>query len=470
MPHLAPMYRPFALTALLGATLLVPSAAMADDGVILAQSPVHKLQVFADGGAGWCGAHLNLRMIVAPDSPDAGKPAAQVDMMNRLKQPLEAACAAATSADIAVVVGGRAQGSYHATKAGHWMFTTAAARQQPASLDAPNVHPVAAAPAAAAAAAPPPTQPGDVAGSHDPAFLKRYEGSNIVAYLTRPYDSYRIAAPDPKNPAAWGFAPVEGQITRIIYHVPDGHTVLELLRNYEHALTDAGLTQTAEYPPAANREFAYAVYHQGWQVQSGAEALWPQWGETWQQMAYVTSTGTAAGQDVKIAVLVANVNKPFDVNFGHGPIHITPESPVVVVDVVANKTVDINMVTVKASDIADALATKGTFDLYGILFDVDKTDIKPESAKSLDEVASLLKIDRSLKLEISGHTDNTGDKAHNLKLSEGRAQAVVDVLTKNYGIDPARLAAKGYGDTMPVAPNDSDANKAKNRRVELKKI
>ena len=133
-------------------------------------------------------------------------------------------------------------------------------------------------------------------------------------------------------------------------------------------------------------------------------------------------------------------------------------------------TVDINMVTVKASDIADALATKGTFDLYGILFDVDKTDIKPESAKSLDEVASLLKIDRSLKLEISGHTDNTGEKAHNLKLSEGRAQAVVDVLTKNYAIDPARLAAKGYGDTMPVAPNDSDANKAKNRRVELKKI
>ena len=82
----------------------------------------------------------------------------------------------------------------------------------------------------------------------------------------------------------------------------------------------------------------------------------------------------------------------------------------------------------------------------------------------------MLKIDRSMRLEISGHTDNTGGADHNQKLSEGRAAAVVDALVKKYGIDPARLQAKGYGDTMPVAANDGDANKAKNRRVELKKI
>ena len=116
------------------------------------------------------------------------------------------------------------------------------------------------------------------------------------------------------------------------------------------------------------------------------------------------------------------------------------------------------------------MATKGTFELYGILFDVDKTGIKPESAKTLDEVANLLKIDRSLKLEISGHTDNTGDKNHNMKLSEGRAKAVVDALVKKYGIDSKRLQSKGYGDTKPVAPNDNDGNRAKNRRVELRKI
>lgn len=85
-------------------------------------------------------------------------------------------------------------------------------------------------------------------------------------------------------------------------------------------------------------------------------------------------------------------------------------------------------------------------------------------------MASVLKIDRGLKLEISGHTDNTGDKAHNEKLSEARAQAVVKALVAKYGIDAKRLTAKGYGDSKPVAPNTTDDNKAKNRRVELKKV
>ena len=75
-----------------------------------------------------------------------------------------------------------------------------------------------------------------------------------------------------------------------------------------------------------------------------------------------------------------------------------------------------------------------------------------------------------MKLEISGHTDNTGSKAHNLKLSQGRADAVKTMLVSKYGIDAKRLTAKGYGDTKPVVPNTSDANKAKNRRVELRKV
>jgi OmpA-OmpF porin, OOP family len=127
------------------------------------------------------------------------------------------------------------------------------------------------------------------------------------------------------------------------------------------------------------------------------------------------------------------------------------------------------MVEVKAADMADALAAKGFVDLYGIYFDTDKTDVKPESTATLDEVAALLKIDRSLKLEISGHTDNTGKAEHNLKLSEGRARAVVDLLVKKYGIDAARLSSRGYGDTKSVTPNTSEEGRAKNRRVELRK-
>ena len=75
-----------------------------------------------------------------------------------------------------------------------------------------------------------------------------------------------------------------------------------------------------------------------------------------------------------------------------------------------------------------------------------------------------------MKLEVAGHTDSTGDKAHNVQLSDGRAAAVVQSLIKTYGIDAARLQAKGYGDTKPVAANETEDGRAKNRRVELRKM
>ncbi|MFI4933534.1 MAG: OmpA family protein [Caulobacterales bacterium] len=125
---------------------------------------------------------------------------------------------------------------------------------------------------------------------------------------------------------------------------------------------------------------------------------------------------------------------------------------------------------VHAADMAAALKANGLIDLYGVYFDTDQTSIRQASATTLGEVAALLKSDPSLRLEISGHTDNSGAKAHNMTLSEGRADAVVAWLVGQYAIDASRLVAKGYGDTKPVAPNDTPANMAKNRRVELRKI
>jgi len=186
---------------------------------------------------------------------------------------------------------------------------------------------------------------------------------------------------------------------------------------------------------------------------------------------YATYKGTKDGKDVTVAVLIGESAAMEWVEPGvKTPIAVKNGQAIVALDVVTGKAVENKMVLVKAADIAEALASKGSIDLYGIFFDVDKTDIKPDSTKTLDEVASLLKIDRSLKLEISGHTDNTGTAEHNMKLSDGRAHAVVDALVKNYGIEAARLEAKGYGDTKPVASNDSEDGRAKNRRVELKRI
>jgi outer membrane protein OmpA-like peptidoglycan-associated protein len=122
-----------------------------------------------------------------------------------------------------------------------------------------------------------------------------------------------------------------------------------------------------------------------------------------------------------------------------------------------------------ATELAKALNERGSVAVHGILFDTAKATIKPESAAALAPIGELLKTSPDLKLEIQGHTDNVGQVAANLKLSQERAAAVKDYLVKNFGIEAARLTTAGFGDTKPVDDNKTDAGRAENRRVELVK-
>lgn len=107
--------------------------------------------------------------------------------------------------------------------------------------------------------------------------------------------------------------------------------------------------------------------------------------------------------------------------------------------------------------------------LENIFFDVDKFDLKPESFNELGEVVDLMKENPGMKIEISGHTDNTGSDEHNLELSRNRAKSVQSYLVSK-GIKADRIVAVGYGATRPIAGNDTDAGKAKNRRIEMRII
>ncbi|MGF1637088.1 MAG: OmpA family protein [Cyclobacteriaceae bacterium] len=115
------------------------------------------------------------------------------------------------------------------------------------------------------------------------------------------------------------------------------------------------------------------------------------------------------------------------------------------------------------------LTEKGKVELYGIYFDTDKSDIKEESEEVLNAVLTLVNNHPELKLEISGHTDATGNAAHNRKLSGERAKAVVDWLKKN-GSSTTNLSSKGYGASQPIANNNTEEGRQRNRRVEIRVV
>jgi len=122
-----------------------------------------------------------------------------------------------------------------------------------------------------------------------------------------------------------------------------------------------------------------------------------------------------------------------------------------------------------ADAFSKGLQATGHVTVEGIYFDTGKSVIKPESEQALGEIAKLLASDPALKLFVVGHTDSVGALEANMKLSQDRAEAVVQALVRGHGVAATRLKSFGNGPYAPVASNDSEEGRAKNRRVELVK-
>ncbi|GAB4199032.1 MAG: hypothetical protein Fur0023_00950 [Bacteroidia bacterium] len=123
-----------------------------------------------------------------------------------------------------------------------------------------------------------------------------------------------------------------------------------------------------------------------------------------------------------------------------------------------------------APDTRNKLLTEGKFVTTGILFDVNSDKIKSESYGVLKEIANVLKENPDVRIKIIGHTDSDGDEKANLELSKKRSLSVKNALVKDFSIDEKRIETDGKGESEPVVPNDTPANKAQNRRVEFVKI
>ncbi|SFJ42480.1 OmpA family protein [Myroides guanonis] len=167
------------------------------------------------------------------------------------------------------------------------------------------------------------------------------------------------------------------------------------------------------------------------------------------------------GEKIKFYVIRSktkgNIYIQYSANNASGKLNILLEEPL-------KQTIT----KLSSDEILKDLSEKGKSILY-INFEIDKSNLTFEGREAVDEITKVLKSDPSLKIVIEGHTDNSGDAAHNKNLSTDRAESVMSELISK-GIEKTRLVAKGFGAERPLVANDSEENKAKNRRVELIKI
>ena len=329
----------------------------------------------------------------------------------------------------------------------------------------------------------------DLSGAKEPAVLGRYEGSFIVESQAKSYDalslplSALIAVGDDKTDshnnslyAAKQKLSLEGKLLRAAYVLPAERSPLEVLRNYQQVLRDKNGAILYECAGDECGGDATAGAEHGGGRTALIDSVYP--------VNAVTSANFSNGN---CAINAGHVDQRFFVgkldNAGI-EIHVAVltytvrdelyckalnERTVALVVTLEAKAREQKMVAVKASELAQSINATGKIALYGIYFDLDKAELKPESKPQVDEIAALLKADPALKLIVVGHTDNQGAAAHNIELSKKRAEAVAAGLQTQYGIAADRLLAQGMGSAAPVASNDSDTGRAKNRRVELVK-
>lgn len=305
-----------------------------------------------------------------------------------------------------------------------------------------------------------------VTNAKDHPLLSRFEGAKMVGYGFKEFEEVTLPAgkrlPNKNGqPAFENTIQLEGKYTRIAYNFPKERSAVEVMRNYQEALEKAGLKTIFKCTKdGCGKDFGdyFMQERLGSNFIKGSSDYWSPFNYGRDDERYLLVKGTRPDGSL-VHVLVYSVAPVQDKNGG------------IYVEIVEAKAMETGKVSasLNASDMAKGIAAEGKVAIYGIYFDTDKAEVKPESKAALSEMAKLLQQDPALKLYVVGHTDNQGALARNLELSQKRSESVIKTLVADYKIDARRLSAKGVASYAPAASNDAEAGREKNRRVELVK-
>lgn len=317
--------------------------------------------------------------------------------------------------------------------------------------------------AASAALAPPASAADKFAtdrkGGSDSAVVGRYQGSVLYTYGFEKLGTTDIVVEQKGKPVVQA---VEGRISTKLYLAPKGSSPVEVHRNYRHALEQAGFeTLYACELAACLKDDVQGKVQQlprktRWIAsENGVDGTF----NSGNQPGFHYYSGRKMGPGGPTYVTVALADR----NDRDGLMSYLRQF----VQIVEPATAELGKITVDAKAIEAGLKRDGKMALYGVNFDTNKALLRDDSAAELEAMAAVLKATPAMKVFIVGHTDNQGEFAANTALSQKRAEAVAAALSGKYGIAPARLLARGVANLAPVASNEGEEGRAKNRRVEM---
>lgn len=300
----------------------------------------------------------------------------------------------------------------------------------------------------------------DKKGSKDHSLITRYPGSVIEYYEEQNFIPYAIATGSVtgyKKIDLW--KNIEGKRTRIYYKLKGEVTLTEIYGNYKQAMEKAGFTFLAKGIDDKNnvsKEIGGATFLNVFYEKNPFP--------TSENINLLKGSSTSGGTCYLAAHLEKNGGSTYVVLAGK---QYMANEKVFMLDVIEETAMKGDLIKVNANEMLKGIKANGKIALYGIYFDFDKSDIKPESETTLIEISKLLKENPTLNLYVVGHTDMKGSYEYNITLSKNRAVAVINELVKKYGISSSHLTGEGVGSLAPVSTNETEEGRKQNRRVEL---